>query len=199
MGEKKRRPISLSLRFSVYERDDRTCQYCGRSAPEVELQVDHVHPVSLGGTNRIDNLLTACRDCNIGKGARDPGLSMPRRPNTILESAFEAREDARYWANAAFLFAAPEVRGLMWEIAANADADGVELVLPWNDAARVETERLLRGLASVGAIRITSRHPTVVYLLIEENRGREDDPAPRWSLGASGPVSYAPSVAEIYG
>lgn len=33
------------------------------------LEVDHVHPVAEGGTNHIDNLLTACFDCNRGKGA----------------------------------------------------------------------------------------------------------------------------------
>jgi len=47
-----RRAISRSLRFSVFERDRYTCQYCGRKPPEGVLQVDHVHPVALGGDNR---------------------------------------------------------------------------------------------------------------------------------------------------
>jgi 5-methylcytosine-specific restriction endonuclease McrA len=47
-----------------------TCQYCGRSAPDVELQVDHVHPQSLGGATVLENLVTACVECNVGKSAR---------------------------------------------------------------------------------------------------------------------------------
>ena len=45
---KKRVPISKALRFEVFKRDSFTCQYCGRSAPEVVLEVDHIVPVSKG-------------------------------------------------------------------------------------------------------------------------------------------------------
>ena len=70
MPKTKRKPISKALRFEVFKRDSFTCQYCGRSAPEVILQVDHIEPVSKGGKNDILNLMTSCRDCNLGKGAR---------------------------------------------------------------------------------------------------------------------------------
>lgn len=51
----------------VLYRDSFTCQYCGRSAPDVVLHVDHVIPVSKGGTNSMANLVTACEECNLGK------------------------------------------------------------------------------------------------------------------------------------
>lgn len=57
-------------RFAILERDHYTCQYCGAKAPDVQLEVDHIKPVSKGGTNDLDNLTTACAECNIGKGAR---------------------------------------------------------------------------------------------------------------------------------
>lgn len=57
-------------RFTVLERDDFRCRYCNRQPPEVSLELDHVHPQSQGGSNGLDNILTACRDCNHGKGAR---------------------------------------------------------------------------------------------------------------------------------
>src|SRR5438045_6265774 len=38
------RTIPASLRFEVFRRDDFTCQYCGRRAPEVILHADHVRP-----------------------------------------------------------------------------------------------------------------------------------------------------------
>jgi hypothetical protein len=68
--EKKRKPISKKTRFEVFKRDNFTCQYCGKSSPDVILEVDHINPVSKGGDNDIVNLITACRDCNSGKGAR---------------------------------------------------------------------------------------------------------------------------------
>lgn len=65
-----RKPISKKLRFEVFKRDGFTCQYCGARAPDVILEVDHINPVAAGGDNDIINLITACRPCNAGKGAR---------------------------------------------------------------------------------------------------------------------------------
>lgn len=63
-----RKPIGKKLRFEVFKRDSFRCQYCGRSAPDVILEVDHIVPVAEGGKNDILNLITSCRDCNRGKG-----------------------------------------------------------------------------------------------------------------------------------
>ena len=66
----KRKQVGDKLRFEVFKRDSFKCQYCGRSAPEVVLHVDHIKAVARGGGNEITNLITACSDCNLGKGAR---------------------------------------------------------------------------------------------------------------------------------
>lgn len=66
----KRKNIPEKLRFEILKRDEFKCQYCGASGHEVELQIDHIHPVAKGGTNDILNLVTSCKACNIGKGAR---------------------------------------------------------------------------------------------------------------------------------
>jgi len=58
------------IRFEIFKRDSFACQYCGKRAPDVTLEVDHVVPVSRGGTNEILNLITACVDCNSGKSNR---------------------------------------------------------------------------------------------------------------------------------
>ena len=63
-----RKHISKKLRFEVFKRDNFTCQYCGRMAPDVILEVDHIKPVCKGGENDILNLITSCKDCNRGKG-----------------------------------------------------------------------------------------------------------------------------------
>lgn len=65
-----RDPISPKLRFEVFKRDKYVCQYCGACGPDVELEIDHVIPVSRGGTDDINNLKTACFKCNRGKGDR---------------------------------------------------------------------------------------------------------------------------------
>lgn len=69
--EDKRKSIPKRIRFEVFKRDKFTCQYCGRMAPDVVLEVDHIEPVSKGGSNDILNLVTACKDCNRGKGAKE--------------------------------------------------------------------------------------------------------------------------------
>jgi len=66
----KRKAISKKTRFEVFKRDSFKCQYCGKCAPEVVLNVDHIHPVSQGGEDDMMNYITACFDCNSGKSDR---------------------------------------------------------------------------------------------------------------------------------
>lgn len=66
----KRKAITKGVRFDVFKRDAFKCQYCGRSAPDVILEVDHIVPVAEGGDNDPLNLITSCRDCNRGKGKK---------------------------------------------------------------------------------------------------------------------------------
>lgn len=62
--------IGKRLRFEVFKRDKFTCQYCGKKAPDVVLHADHIEPKSKGGADDLLNLITACSDCNLGKGAK---------------------------------------------------------------------------------------------------------------------------------
>ena len=70
----KRRSIGTGTRWAVFVRDGWRCTYCGRHRTQLEpdeyLQVDHVHPVSLGGTDDMGNLTTSCSTCNLGKAAQ---------------------------------------------------------------------------------------------------------------------------------
>ena len=65
-----RAKMSVSVRFTVLERDRFTCKTCGRSplsGDPIKLHVDHIYPVSLGGKTHVDNLHTLCNECNLGK------------------------------------------------------------------------------------------------------------------------------------
>lgn len=67
-----------STRFRVLERDGFRCRYCGKSADDgAVLEADHLYPKSKGGSHSVDNLVTACWDCNRGKAGR-PLLGQPK-------------------------------------------------------------------------------------------------------------------------
>lgn len=68
--------VSKRTRFEVLKRDNHTCRYCGASAPDAKLTVDHVTPVALGGTDDPGNLVAACRDCNYGKASTSPDAAL---------------------------------------------------------------------------------------------------------------------------
>jgi len=64
----RRATISKVLRFEIYQRDNFTCQYCGLTAKEgAKLELDHKTPYSAGGKDTFENLITSCKDCNLGK------------------------------------------------------------------------------------------------------------------------------------
>ena len=66
-----RREVSDRQRFRILVRDGFRCRACGASPltkPGVELQVDHVLPWSKGGETIDENLVTKCKQCNLGKG-----------------------------------------------------------------------------------------------------------------------------------
>lgn len=74
------RTAAWRLRNRVFERDNFTCRYCGKSDyPRGWLVADHVIPSPDGPTTE-DNLVTACRGCNKRKGGRTPEQAgMPLR------------------------------------------------------------------------------------------------------------------------
>jgi len=54
------------IREYLLEKFGRKCCYCGKE--NTPLEVEHIIPKSRGGTNRVDNLCLACRECNQKKG-----------------------------------------------------------------------------------------------------------------------------------
>jgi 5-methylcytosine-specific restriction endonuclease McrA len=64
-----------SLRFNrrnILARDGHRCQYCGRSLPLAQLNIDHVLPRSRGGKTTWDNVVCSCLACNTKKGWHTP-------------------------------------------------------------------------------------------------------------------------------
>lgn len=67
-------------RENIYRRDNYECVYCGDNDRK-KLTLDHVIPKSKGGTDRWDNLVTACKKCNLEKAdltIEEFGRKMPK-------------------------------------------------------------------------------------------------------------------------
>ena len=77
----------------LFARDGYSCQYCGRHRSELRgrqfLTRDHILPISRGGTNAWQNVVTSCSPCNNRKGNRVPeeaGMHLrtdPSEPNYV--------------------------------------------------------------------------------------------------------------------
>jgi len=59
-----RKQLTAQVKLRILKRDKFTCQYCGTTGADSDLEIDHKHPVSKGGTNDDSNLVTACYECN---------------------------------------------------------------------------------------------------------------------------------------
>jgi hypothetical protein len=95
----KRKTISKKTRFEVFKRDSFKCQYCGKSAPDVILVVDHIIPVAKGGGNDIVNLITSCEECNQGKSDRQlSDQSILAKQRSQLEEINIRREQIKMMA-----------------------------------------------------------------------------------------------------
>lgn len=78
--------FSKEVRFSrrnIFDRDENTCQYCGKRCERSDLTLDHVTPRSRGGTSTWNNIVLACIKCNMRKGDRLPlelNMKLLRKP-----------------------------------------------------------------------------------------------------------------------
>jgi hypothetical protein len=59
--------IGYDLRQAVLARDRGRCVYCGRRLRRDTIKIDHLVPVSKGGTTDLHNLVASCIDCNAEK------------------------------------------------------------------------------------------------------------------------------------
>lgn len=110
--------LTKRLRYEVLRRDNHTCRYCGASAPDATLSVDHVVPQALGGTDEPTNLVTACQPCNSGKAATTPDAPL----------VDDVAADALRWAKA-MAYAAQQLENeRRWR-----DRDRATFLAIWND------------------------------------------------------------------
>lgn len=83
------------VRQYLLEKWQRKCAYCG--VENIPLEMEHIHPKSKGGTDRISNLTVACHDCNQKKGNQDIQDFLSGKPDLlhwILKQAKRPLKDA---------------------------------------------------------------------------------------------------------
>lgn len=112
----KRKQISKRTRFEVFKRDGFTCQYCGAHPPQAILHVDHITAVKHGGESDMDNLITACDHCNLGKAA----VPLTAIPKSLADKSAEVaeREEQIKGYNAVLQARRDRIENEAWQVAA---------------------------------------------------------------------------------
>lgn len=158
-----RKALSQKTRFEVFKRDSFKCQYCGRAAPEVVLHVDHIQPIAEGGDSDLLNLITACQECNSGKGARLIGdHAAVEKQRKALEEMAERREQLAMmleWRNEMKNFEESEI-----DIAENQIRECINKEWSFTEYGRRSAKGIIRkyGLFEVlTAIDIASNNPSL--------------------------------------
>ncbi len=70
--------FGYEIREYLLEKWGRKCAYC--DAGNVPLEIEHIHPRSKGGSDRVSNLTLACTDCNRRKGNLPVGGFLAKAP-----------------------------------------------------------------------------------------------------------------------
>lgn len=73
----------------LLEKWHRTCAYCGDK--DVPLQVEHIQPRALGGSNRVANLTLACQPCNQKKGSQPVSEFLKSKPDLLKKIKSQAK------------------------------------------------------------------------------------------------------------
>ena len=131
--------VSTRKRFEVFKRDAFTCQYCGRKPPDVTLHVDHVVPSSRGGADGMENLVTSCATCNLGKSAV-PLAAVPAGVALPADIA-EKRKQLR-----AYMAWQKEVREYEAEQLAQVESHWAAVRYPLRDAERRSLPLLIKTI-----------------------------------------------------
>ena len=77
------------VREYLLEKWSRTCAYCG--VKNVPLQIEHIHPKSKSGSDRISNLTLACQCCNAKKAALPVEVFLAKQPERLKRIQAQAK------------------------------------------------------------------------------------------------------------
>lgn len=71
------------------------CFYCQCSLKNVMTNVEHVKPISLGGTNKYSNLVLSCKECNKAKGSNKPNPEWVKKARLLGKANNKLSNESR--------------------------------------------------------------------------------------------------------
>ena len=110
--------LGFEVKEYLLEKWGRTCAYCG--AENVPLEVEHIHPRSKGGSDRVSNLTLACTKCNQKKGNRPVEEFLAKKPDLLKKILSKARTSLRD---------AAAVNSTRWALFHRLDATGLPVTV----------------------------------------------------------------------
>lgn len=117
-----RRPFTDQEKKVILTKSNCRCAHCGKELTVGDMTVEHIVPVSQGGTNDFKNLVALCWDCNQGKGSLvvDPLLYYTYLKDGYMQQVSEIF--SRYTSNANNI----DITNLMSMDVFKADRDAID-------------------------------------------------------------------------
>lgn len=152
--------LGFTVKEYLLEKWGRTCAYCG--AENLPLEVEHIHPKSQGGSDRVSNLTLACTQCNQKKGNRPVEDFLAKKPDLLKRIQAKAKAplkdaaavNATRWA----LSHALESTGLPVTVGTGAQTKFNRKQLGWGKAHWLDAA----AVGTVGALRLATEQPLIV-------------------------------------
>ncbi|MEV4747169.1 RNA-guided endonuclease IscB [Streptosporangium sp. NPDC049248] len=145
---------------------ERTCAYCGAS--DVPLNLDHIHPRSRGGSDRVSNLTLACIPCNQTKSAAPVQEFLKDKPALLTKILKQAkaplRDAAAVNATRWVLWRALEATGLSVHTASGGRTK-------WNRSRTGAPKSHTLDALHVGELETVTAWPSTVLVVTATGRG----------------------------
>lgn len=82
--------FGYEIREYLLEKWHRKCAYCGKT--DIPLQIEHIHPKSKGGSDRVSNLTISCQCCNQKKGSKLVENFLKKKPELLNKIKVQAKK-----------------------------------------------------------------------------------------------------------
>ncbi|MFC7603045.1 RNA-guided endonuclease IscB [Streptosporangium amethystogenes subsp. fukuiense] len=145
---------------------ERTCAYCGASG--VPLNLDHLHPRSRGGSDRISNLAVACIPCNQAKAATPVQEFLADRPKVLAKVLRQVKAPLRD---------AAAVNATRWALWRALEATGLPVACAsggrtkWNRSRTGASKSHTLDALHVGELESVTAWPSTVLVVAATGRG----------------------------
>ncbi|MFJ2032640.1 RNA-guided endonuclease IscB [Streptosporangium sp. NPDC087985] len=144
----------------------RTCAYCG--VQDVPLNIDHIHPRSRGGSDRISNLALACIPCNQAKNATPVQKFLKGKPALLAKILKQAKTPLRD---------AAAVNATRWALWRALEATGLPVATAsggrtkWNRSRTQAPKSHTLDALHVGPLENVTAWPSTVLVVKATGRG----------------------------